>query len=488
MYEKVKRFALCLGFAVLVLGLTSGSAQAQATVKTIPGMLGDGATYLIEFPSNWNGVLLLYSHGYVTPGSLNPPQVAGDPITAAALLSQGFALAGSSYATTGWAIHEALPDQIAVLEAFKQMFGKPKATVAWGHSLGGIITAGLIQRFPRDFDAAMPLCGVLAGGVGTWNQALDAEFAFKTLGGPAAAGLQLVDITHPAANFELAEALLAGAQGTAQGRARIALANALGNTPGWFTPLSPEPAENDFADQEMNQFLWSANVDFPFIFAFRAELEARAGGNVSFNTGVDYRKKLNESRDREEVRALYQSAGLSLDADLDALNDAQRIKSDPKAQRYLEENIIFDGLIHIPVLTMHTTGDGLVVVENEQAYRKIVDELGNERFLRQTFVHRAGHCTFTPGETLTLFGELFDRLETGHWPNLNANELNTAAAALGPSVNIFPAGSTVVPTAPAFIDFQPGKYLRPFDAITAICDAFPDPDRCRDIFSRDDDR
>jgi len=484
MRHSTRNFFFEFALAVLLLSLASGSARAEATVTTIPGTLPDGATYLIEVPSNWNGILLLYSHGYVTPGSPNPARDAGDPVTAAALLGQGFALAGSSYATTGWAIHEALPDQIAVINVFKQMVGQPKATVAWGHSLGGIITAGLIQRFPFEFQAAMPLCGVLAGGVGTWNQGLDAEVAFKTLIAPNSP-LQLVNITNPLANLALSEAILAAAQATPQGRARLALASSFGNTPGWFTPLSPEPAENDFADQETNQFLWSSEVDFPFIFALRAELEFRAGGNVSFNTGVDYHKKFNESRDRDEVIALYQTAGLSLDADLDALNATQRIEANPQALHYLEQNIIFDGIIHVPVLSMHTTGDGLVVVENEQAYKHIVDELGNDRFLRQTFIHRAGHCAFTPGETLTLFGALFHRLETGHWPSLEANDLNAAATALGPQVNIFLSGGGIVPTHPAFIDFKPGKYLRPFDAITAICDVFPNPDRCRDLLFPD---
>lgn len=473
--QRMKTFALLIGSVVLLLCVVSTSAFAQATVITIPGSLPDGATYLIEVPSNWNGVLLLYSHGYVVPGSANPPQVAGDPVTAAALLGQGFALAGSSYATTGWAIQQALPDQIATLDAFIAAVGTPKVTVAWGHSLGGIITAGLIQDFPDRFDAAMPLCGVLAGGVATWNAALDSEVAFKTLlasGSP----LQLVNITNPDGNLALSESILGAAQTTPQGRARIALTAALGDTPGWFTPFSPEPAANDFADQEINQFQWAANVDFPFLFALRAELEFRAGGNVSFNTGVDYRKQLAQSRDRDEVFALYQTAGLSLDADLEALNATPRIQANPEALKYLEQFIIFDGQIHIPVLTMHTTGDGLVVVENEQAYRKIVDEMGNQRFLRRTFVHRAGHCTFTPAETVTLFGKLFQRLDTGHWPDLEPTELNTTAASLGP-LN--------VPVPPAFIEFEPGHYPRPFDAKTAICDSFPNPDRCRDSFFPD---
>src|SRR5215468_10150287 len=225
----LRRIALIFALAALLL---SGSAFAAVTTHT--GTLPDGATFLIEVPSPWNGTLLLYSHGYVTPGSPNPARDVGDPGTRAFLLANGFALAGSSYVHTGWAIHEALPDQIATLDAFNALVGTPTRVIAWGHSLGGIITAGLIQRFPNRFDGALPMCGVLSGGVATWNQALDGAFAFKTLSA-FGTGLQVVDITNPNTNFLLSEQLLAAAQATPQGRSRIALAAALGDTPGWFT-------------------------------------------------------------------------------------------------------------------------------------------------------------------------------------------------------------------------------------------------------------
>src|SRR5215468_7845549 len=253
----LRRIALIFALAALLL-----SASAFAGVTTHTGTLPDGATFLIEVPSPWNGTLLLYSHGYVTPGSPNPARDVGDPGTRAFLLANGFALAGSSYAHTGWALQEALPDQIATLDAFNALVGTPTRVIAWGHSLGGIITAGLIQRFPSRFDGALPMCGVLAGGVATWNQALDAAFAFKTLLA-SSSGLQVVHITNPSANLQLAEATVFAAQATPQGRARLALAAALGDTPGWFTPLSPEPVPNDFTTQEANQFKWDANVGFP---------------------------------------------------------------------------------------------------------------------------------------------------------------------------------------------------------------------------------
>jgi pimeloyl-ACP methyl ester carboxylesterase len=482
MWQQIKSAVLFIAVATILILSIAETSRAQANVTTKMGALNDGATYLIQVPNNWNGTLFLYSHGYVTPGSANPATDVGDPDTGAFLLANGFALAGSSYATTGWAIHEALTDQISVLDKFDTMFPHPAATIAWGHSLGGIITAGLIQRNPKRFTAAQPMCGVLSGGVATWNTALDAEFAFKTLLAPTT-NLQVVDIANPTANLTLAEEVLAGAQATPQGRARIALGAALGDTPGWFTPDTPEPSPTDFASQEANQFLWDEQVDFPFVFAFRAELEARAGGNVSWNTGVDYRKQVEKSVDRDEVWALYQTAGLSLEEDLDTLNRAARIAANPKAVNYLEQNIIFDGRIDIPVLSMHTKGDGLVVVQNESAYKDVVDRVDdNSRLLRQTFIDRAGHCAFTPAETIAAVETLLKRLETGKWPSIEANLLNGDAAALGPQFNIFAVGTTVVPTPPAFIDYTPAPYLRTFDAFAHPC-FFGFGDDCTQGFS-----
>ncbi len=482
MLRTFKQVFYLLALAALLLSLP-GSAFAQLKVTAHTGTLPDGSTFLIEVPDPWNGTLFLYSHGFVAPGSANPAKDVGDPVTRLFLLSNGFALAGSSYAAPGWAVREALPDQIAVLDLFNVLVGQPRRTIAWGHSLGGIITAGLIQRFPERFDAALPMCGVLSGGVATWNTALDAAFAFKTLLAPGN-GLQVVNITNPIANLGLAEQVLATAQSSQQGRARLALVSALADGPGWFVPTSPEPAPNDFAGQEMNQFLWDQQVDFPFVFALRAELEFRAGGNVSWNTGVDYRRQLAHSIDREEVHALYEQAGLSLEADLDTLEDAVRFSADPEALHYLERNIIFDGEIHVPVLTMHTKGDGLVVVQNESAYRKVVREAGNSEFLRETFVHRAGHCSFTPAETLAAVAKLLSRLDTGKWGELDAEQLNAAATAFGPSFNVFPGPTGIIlPTPAAFFEFHPSRYLRPFDAFSEQCEL---DSACRELFdSRD---
>jgi pimeloyl-ACP methyl ester carboxylesterase len=462
MWKTIRSTIFLAALSTMLLAVSIGRAQASG-VKTYRGKFSDGARYLIQVPSKWNGTLVLYSHGYVIPGFSNPAEDVGDPITGGYLLANGYALGGSSYATTGWAIQQALPDQIEVLDTFKTLVGTPSRTIAWGHSLGGIITAGLVQNYPERFDAALPMCGVVAGSVGTWNQALDSAFAFDVLLG-SGSGLKVVNITDPVRNIDIAEGLLTNAQKTAKGRARIALSAALDDTPGWFDPLSPEPSRTDYVAQEANQYLWLSQIDFPFGFDFRAELEHRAKGNPSWNNGVDYEKQLKNSVDYAEVQALYQKAGLSLDADLQAVNDAARIQAKQSSVTYLKQNIIFNGQIDIPVLTLHTKGDGLVVVEDESAYKDVVDEEHNGALLRQVFVHRAGHCEFTPAETVVAFGALVSRLDTGRWPTLASGTLNKAAKGLGSKFNVLSVNGKQVHVSPAYFKFQPPEFLRPFDA------------------------
>jgi pimeloyl-ACP methyl ester carboxylesterase len=440
--------------------LLCGSAAAQ---QHITGTLPDGATYVIDVPANWNGSLLLFSHGYVFPGGQNPAYDYGDPDTGAYVFSQGYALAGSSYATTGWAVQQALPDQIATLNAFQSLVGTPTQTIAWGESMGGLITAALVQQYPSLFNAALPMCGVVAGGVGFWNETLDVAFAFNAL--LADNTLQVVGITNPTQNYDNAVSFLSAAQGTPQGQARIALVAALADIPGWFDPSSPEPAQTDYTTQEANQYLWESS-DFLFPFYFRADLEARAGGNPSFNTGVNYGKQLQHSRDYAEVQALYAAAGLNLEADLIKLSTTQRIAADPGALTYLSDNIIFNGQITVPVLTMHTTGDGLVPVEDEKAYATVVHEAGDNALLKEIFVHRAGHCEFTPAETITAFETLASRLRTGKWKDLEYWQLNSEAVELGAAYNVLDINGNEVHTQPQFLSYQPLQFLRVYDAFT----------------------
>jgi pimeloyl-ACP methyl ester carboxylesterase len=430
------------------------------SVQSLIGHIGS-AEYRIEVPREWNGTLFLYSHGYIAAGQANPATDAPSSLISSWLLDHGYAIAGSSYSSTGWAVEDAFKDQIALLDLFNQRVSRPKRVVAWGASLGGIITAGLVQLYPDRFAGAIPLCGVLAGGVATWNTALDSAYAFNTLMAlQSLPSPNLVGIADPHANLAAALQIFNAQAATRQGQARIALIAALGDVPGWIDPTKPQPAPSDYAAQEAAQASWLSRVDLPFSFQYRAELEARAGGNPSWNTGVDYAHQLAISPSHAEVTALYGAAGLDLAADLRALNSGTRVKADPKAVAYLDRFITFDGNLSIPVLTMHTIGDGLVVPQEETAYSDVVRAAGKQDLLRQVFVRRAGHCVFSDAETITVIEAMIARLESGSWggPALSPGSLNAVAQALGEAYNRV-GGFLIAP--PAFENFTPGPYPRP---------------------------
>jgi hypothetical protein len=164
------------------------------------------------------------------------------------------------------------------------------------------------------------------------------------------------------------------------------------------------------------------------------------------------------------VLALYRQAGLSLDQDLRTLGRAPRVPADRRAVAYLARNITLTGRLTVPVLTLHTIGDGTVPVQNEQAYAGAVRTAGSEPLVRQLFVRRAGHCAFSAAEQITAFQTLLHRIETGRWDGTeNVQRLNAQARALGPGLNVLSDLTDVAPppSTPAFATYQPTAYLRP---------------------------
>ncbi|MFF8605753.1 prolyl oligopeptidase family serine peptidase [Streptomyces sp. NPDC015346] len=439
-----------------VLALTTNlPAQASAVPRDdthLEGRLASGAAYTMDVPARWNGTVLLYSHGYVPSGAPNPARNAPDQETRGRLLEKGYALIGSSYATTGWAVSDAVPDQLATLELFAQKFGSARRTIAWGTSYGGLVTTAIVERHPDRIDGSLSLCGLVQGGVANWNNTLDPVFALKALLAP--------DLDIPLTGFadqtearNAARALtreVAAAQQTPEGRARIALAAALHNIPGYNDAAQPEPAPTDWEGQQANQYAAVTGLLQTAAFAWRQEAESRAGGNPSWNTNVDYAAMLRRSSVYKEVTELYEKAGLSLRQDVTTLNRAPRIDADPQAVAWMRRTSTFTGRLSDPQLNLHTTGDELIPVQAESAYRRAATAGGSAALLRQAYVDAPGHCTFTLGENLAAVHTLEERLTTGHWKTSPA-DLNAHAQ------------QEVPWTDPRFVSARPTAYPRPYD-------------------------
>jgi pimeloyl-ACP methyl ester carboxylesterase len=439
---------------------TTSTTPALDEAVDLTGTLDDGATWHVEAPVDWNGTLLVYSHGLVPPGEENPATDAPDPFTAAALLDRGYALAGTSYATTGYAVAEAIVEQSEVVDVFSTEVGEPTTTIAWGSSLGGMVTAALLEQQPDRFDGGLAMCGVLAGTLPVWDSYLDTLFALKTLLAPDAA-IELTGATDPFASIDVLREAVIAAQGTPEGRARIALAASIGGIPGWAGAGNPRPDATDIAGRQEGQL---GNLETVVLFglALRADLEARVGGNPSTNVGVDYGSLLALSDERDAVEALYAEAGLDLAADLGTLADAPRIEADPAARATAAEAVTFDGRLADPLLTLHDEGDALAPAQHERAYADLVGRAGTEDLLRQVFTERAGHCVFSPAELVAALEALVDRVDTGEWPATDAAAMNARAEALGPDLNVhFEDGSDEAFTTPsAFTAFEPGPFPR----------------------------
>lgn len=444
--------SLVAALLLAVTALPASAVAATADTTHVDGRLPSGATYMMDVPVNWNGTVVLFSHGYAA-GPANPAQNAPDDVTKALLLQRGYALIGSSYATTGWAVTDAVPDQLATLTAFTGRFGAASRTIAWGRSYGGLVTTALAERHPERIDGSISLCGLVHGGVANWNNTLDPVFALKTLLAPDS-DVPLVNIADQTAADAAANTLTAAvdsAQTNAEGRARIALAAALHNIPGWNQPTQTRPAATDWVAQQANQYEAVKGLLKIAAFNRRQEAEVRAGGNMSWNTGVDYAKLLGRSSVRKEVTELYKKAGLSLRTDLATLNRAPRIGADPAAVAWMSDTSSFTGRLTKPQFSVHTIGDALVPVQTESALKRAVTAAGSGSLLRQAYTDNAGHCTISPAEQLAALRTLEDRLTTGRWPDTDAASLNSRA-------------TKADPTAPTrYVPYRPTPYLRPYD-------------------------
>ena len=428
-----KTLAAASTAALTLAALTGGGAAADVgtNVRTITGTLADGSDYLIEVPSDWNGTLLLYSHGY-NPGPDNPAKDASTEAVGKSLVADGYALAGSSFPGLGWQTPAALGSQTATIDQFAEQVGAPRRVIAWGHSMGGEITTLLAERAGDRIDGAVAMCPDTAGVVPWFNSYLDGAFTMRALLDPDGT-VPLVGAEDPAAAADYWETLAQTAQKTSTGRARLALAASFATLPPWSDLGTSEPGRHDYEAQQLNQFHTFVSAFALFQTLVRTDMEAAAGGPFSWNTGVDYRALFTGlgRGPKAEVAALYREAGLDLGEDMDVLASAPRVApSDPQAIDAMNAYAP-TGLLQMPLLTVHTTGDNMVSPNVEKAYADRVRANHEVALLRQTYTAAPGHCNFTTSEQIAAIKTMDRRLSAGVWPNTSPAAMTDRAAETG---------------------------------------------------------
>jgi pimeloyl-ACP methyl ester carboxylesterase len=367
------------------------------------GADGSAEPSLLAVPPRPNGTALVYCPGYGA-GAAPPLAPAGLPVSA--LTERGYLLAAVPGAP-GWSVTEGIHATLSTVEALRRRRDVERCIV-WGQSMGGLVAVAVAEAPDAGVDGVISLCGSVAGPVAMLNQALDAAWAVAVLG--RWEKVDLIGEEPDAQRAARARALLRQTQETELGRARIALACAVGQLPTWSQPGTPRPTTPAARQrQQAAIFEWA-------VFAPRNDMRARAGGTFSWNTGVDYAAQLARSGYGDLVESLYSSCRGDLLADLDRLADAPRIAADPQAVARMHAMITPTGRLRVPALTVHQTGDAAPVVTQAVAHRDVVAAAGRSALLAQRFVDRPGHCRELPAELLGSIAELEHRLDTGDWP------------------------------------------------------------------------
>jgi hypothetical protein len=304
---------------------------------------------------------------------------------------------------------------------------------------------------PDIFVGAVVSAGGGAGQIAVHNAKLDALWTLKQLAGVPLSLVGFTSQVEAMAENARIQAAVQQLRATPLGRARLALAAAFEQFPTWTEGDEP-PATDDEAqlDQIANAFAFANPAQV------RYGVERIAGGNFSWNHGVDYSDLLSRSGRLRMVTALYEKAGASLAADLRALASAPRISATSVAVGAAEKTTSYTGKIAGPVIVVDNIGDPVDADAYKRAYERTVTKAGNGALLRLTWVRSARHANQSVLERVTGLTKLVERLDTGSWTDTSAEAMNARAQEIrvASAIDLGPA---------RFVAHDAPDTLRPWD-------------------------
>jgi hypothetical protein len=408
--------------------------NSSAEVEIIRGTLDDGTLWALARPTNWNGSLILDLDGAnflarrPRPDAAAPPDDDPRPTIPsyfsglnAWLLERGYAYGGITREPVGYDYPRAVEYMLSARARAVEAWGEPTRTLVLGVSRGAFAGRKALELRPEIFDGGLIAAGGGAGEIAVLNNKLNAVFVLKTLVDDAAP-LTLVNVDAQAEMGALS-ALVTQAGSTPQGRARLALASAIVQMARWTDPASPKPDAGDYEAQlAQMQSSWAFAIAVPV----RAAVERLAGGNVSWNTGVDYSQLLRRSGREDMVRWFYEAAGLSLADDLQRLAAAPRISADPEAVSRAEQLMTYTGRISDPLVNVDND-DPVDPMSDKLVYRDLLRRMGTDHLFRLLWSDRPGHVGMSALDRAVGFSLLIDYLDTGDWGDLGLPALRSRA-------------------------------------------------------------
>ena len=389
---------------LLLLLLLPTVAFAAVTEKT--GQTASGSYYKFRVPTDWNPAkgLVIWNHGY----SFNPigPVTDLGPLVDLQI-SEGYAVAASSYSLSQWAVFNTKADLEQMVQAFHTEYGVPAYVLVYGASLGGLVTVQTVETIEvGNVIGAMPICGALAGSR-AWDGALDARLLYDVVCGsvPGAAipggGTGLPFPPDPTFN-------------------QVALGLAINACFGL-----PLPADQRTAEQQarLTRYLQLSGLPENFVTTVM--------GFSTFGLAdlIYHPAKLNG--------ATHAVDNDMVDYGDDAVNAAiQRVSGVSEQRELLADNFTPSGNVgDVRLVSLHTDKDGLVLLEHETDYASKVP--ANRFSLGIIKEDVATHCGFTAAELVAGWESLRSWLGTGVKPTAASMQqlcqgIELSGAAVGP--------------------------------------------------------
>jgi hypothetical protein len=351
-----------IALALVALVAFAALAMPAAADTTITGEK-KGAFFAITVPDGWNGDLVISNHGF----DFDAPEAnPGLGALAGVWLSQGYAVAASSYSQCCWALFNTKQDIERMYDVFETEFGTPNQVFVSGGSLGGIVTAQIIEKLQDKMNivGAYPVCGALSGSRG-WDGAFDLRLTYDAICGDIApipggeTGLPAPG--HPNSPIAIFDTLLATnlCMGVPFG----------GGLPGSAARLA--------------QFTEATSIPVSFV-AGDMVFATHGVSNLVFEPG-----KLDGGQALTNIGVTYNDP--TVDATI------QRVAANNKDRKKLQRNFTPKGDVgSVKIVSTHTDGDGLVLVEQQQPYTDTVPAAN----LTTAIVDEVGgtHCGYTEAE------------------------------------------------------------------------------------------
>jgi pimeloyl-ACP methyl ester carboxylesterase len=343
-------------------------------------------------PDDFNGTLVVYAHGYVSPQeelALPLEEIQNFVPIIEVVLNSGFAFATSSYRKNGYAIEQAGEDLNDLVAYFKQTVAPPdsvKKVLITGASEGGVIAAMLVERFPKIYAGGLALCGPL-GGMPTQIKYLgDFRVVFDYFFNDVIPLEGIYDFTI---NDDVPVSL-ADWENEAGGGIKEDIRAAVAD------PLNKKKVSQLFkvtgvsADPENPKKAAAAAVDL---------LKFSVLGTQDILETTDPETTDGDGRPFGNLSRRYR--GSKHDSALNA--GVERVGSNGVGRRYVRDFYDTTGNLKRPLVTLHTTNDPLVPFKHELIYALKVAHEGRSSKLVSIPVFRDGHCEFKVDEVLGAF-------------------------------------------------------------------------------------